>query len=255
MKDLFSLTGKKALITGGTKGIGLAVAELFLELNAEVVIASRTTSEIKGTINRLSKIGGEIDGFTADVSKIEEIDIMINYIQEKWGKLDILVNNAGTNIRKSSDAYSLEEYQHILDTNLHSCFHLSTKSLPFLMGSGDASIINVASVAGLCDVGTGSPYGISKAGMIQLTKNLASEWAGHKIRVNSVSPWYTSTPLAQTVLADKDKLDKILSRTPLKRVASPEEIASVIAFLAMPASSYITGQNINIDGGMSIKGL
>jgi Tropinone reductase 1 len=116
-------------------------------------------------------------------------------------------------------------------------------------------MINIASVAGSIDIQSGPPYGMTKAAIIQLAKHLAVEWAQDNIRVNTVSPWYIDTPLAQPVLTDPERLKKIIERTPMKRVGQPEEIASLVAFLAMDKSSYITGQNINVDGGMMSKGL
>ncbi len=123
-----------------------------------------------------------------------------------------------------------------------------------MLGSG-ASVVNVASVAGRVDVGSGAPYGMTKAALIQLSRNLAVEWARHGIRVNAVSPWYTDTPLVETVLNNPDRLQRIIDRTVLERVAQPEEVAAVAAFLAMDKASYITGQNIEIDGGMAAKGI
>jgi tropinone reductase I len=178
-----------------------------------------------------------------------------NYIEINWGKLDVLVNNAGTNLRKPTIEYSDEEYQFVLDTNVKAPFMISKALYPLLQKSTYPSIINVASIAGSFDVRTGSPYGISKAGIIQLTKNLAVEWAEDTIRVNAVSPWFTETPLTEGLLKDDAKISKVIDRTPLKRVAQPSEMASTIAFLAMPAASYITGQNIVVDGGMTANAL
>jgi NAD(P)-dependent dehydrogenase (short-subunit alcohol dehydrogenase family) len=124
-----------------------------------------------------------------------------------------------------------------------------------LKSSGHASVINIASVAGTFDVQTGPPYGMTKAAIIQLTKNLAAEWAPDNIRVNTVSPWCIETPLTEAVLSQPDRLQKIVNRTPLNRVGKPEEVASLVAYLAMEKASYITGQNIMVDGGMSVKGL
>lgn len=167
----------------------------------------------------------------------------------------MLVNNAGTNLRKPTIAYTDAEYQHVVDTNLKAPFFISKAFYSLLQKSSYPSIINVASIAGSLDVGTGSPYGISKAGLLQFTRNLAVEWANDTIRVNAVSPWFTETPLTEGLLKDESKISNVIARTPLKRVAKPFEMASAIAFLAMPAASYITGQNIVVDGGMTANAL
>ena len=180
---------------------------------------------------------------------------MHNFIDKIWGKLDILVNNAGINIRKKANDYSEEEFRKVMEINLNAPFQLSRKLHSLLQKSGSAKIVNIASSAALQDVGTGTPYAMSKAGLLQQTRSLAVEWAADGIRVNAVSPWFTVTPLTQGLLSESDRMDPIIRRTPLKRVAEAGEIASIIAFLAMDKSSYITGQNIIADGGMSINAI
>jgi tropinone reductase I len=165
------------------------------------------------------------------------------------------VNNVGTNVRKKFVDYTEEEYRKLFETNLFSLTEITRLSYDLLKNSGSASVINLASVAGTFDVQSGPPYGMTKAAIIQLTRHLAVEWAAAGIRVNSISPWYIQTPLTETVLAQPERLQKILDRTPMNRVGQPEEVASLAAFLAMDLSSYITGQNIMVDGGMSAKGL
>ncbi|MDZ7738650.1 MAG: SDR family oxidoreductase [Bacteroidales bacterium] len=170
------------------------------------------------------------------------------------GSLDILVNNVGTNIRKKTAEYSDEELDHLLRTNMISAFSLSRDLYPLLRASGSASIVNISSVAGMTHVRTGSIYGMTKAAMNQLTRNLAGEWAADGIRVNAVAPWYINTALAKQVLKDDDYRNDVLSRTPMGRVGEIEEVASLVAYLCMPAASYITGQVIAVDGGFTIKG-
>jgi len=150
---------------------------------------------------------------------------------------------------------SEEEYRKLFETNLFSLMEITRLVFPLLKNSGNASVINIASVAGSFDVQSGPPYGMTKAAVIQLTRNLAGEWAPFGIRVNSISPWYIQTPLAATVLADPERLAKILARTPMNRIGQPGEVSGLAAFLAMDKSSYMTGQDIMVDGGMSIKGL
>jgi Tropinone reductase 1 len=149
---------------------------------------------------------------------------------------------------------SLDEYRRVQQVNLESCFELCRLLRPALIRGAPAAVVNNASVAGLTHLRTGAPYGMSKAAMIQLTRNLAVEWAGEGIRVNAVAPWYIRTPLAEQVLADAAYRQEVLERTPMGRVGEPEECARAIAFLCMPAAGYITGQCLAVDGGFSVFG-
>ncbi len=252
---MFTLENYNALITGGSKGIGKATVELFLELGANVIFTARNKNDIEALEEELKLKYKNVQGIVADVTNSEDLDKLKTQIEFSWGKLDILVNNAGTNIRKPTLEFKDDEYQMVLETNVKAPFNISKLLYPLLLKSSYPSIVNIASVAGLLDVKTGSPYGISKAGLMQLTRNLAVEWAVDSIRVNSVSPWFTETPLTENLLRNEAKKTNVISRTPLNRVANPEEIAGVIAFLGMEASSYITGQNIVVDGGMMVTAL
>jgi NAD(P)-dependent dehydrogenase (short-subunit alcohol dehydrogenase family) len=242
---MWTLQGKKALVTGGTKGIGLAITKEFLDLGAEVLVVARDTKSIQGKLKNSANLF-TMDG---DVTSAEFRKQLIERITGNWNKLDILVNNVGTNVRKKFVEYSENEYRQLFETNLFSCTEISRLAYPLLKNSGKASVVQIASVAGSIDVQSGPPYGMTKAAIIQLTRHLAAEWA------NCVSPWYIETPLTQPVLSQPARLEKILERTPMHRVGQPEEVASLVAYLAMDKASYITGQNIMVDGGMSVKGL
>ncbi len=150
--------------------------------------------------------------------------------------------------------YSEDEYLQIINTNMHAAFDICQRSYPLLKQSESGALVNVVSTAGLTHVRTGAPYGMSKAALVQLTRNLAGEWAPDGIRVNAVAPWYTKTPLVEKLLQDKAYLDNILERTPLRRIAEPWEVATAVAFLCMPAASYITGECLVVDGGFLING-
>lgn len=247
----WSLQGKKALITGGTKGIGLAITREFLELGAEVLVVARNTKSIQGKLKNSANLF-TVEGDLTDASVRKSL---VQKIEENWGKLDVLVNNVGTNVRKKFVEYSEEEYRQVFETNLFSMMELTRLCYPLLKKSGNASVINMASVAGTFDVLSGPPYGITKAGIIQFTKHLTAEWSVDNIRANTISPWYIETPLSKPVLEQPDRLEKIIARTPMGRVGQPEEVSALACFLAMDKSSYITGQNIMVDGGMSVKGL
>lgn len=251
----WSLTGKKALVTGSTKGIGLATAWELMSLGAEVVIVSRHQSDIDQVLTEAKNFHYKITGVEADVSTKEGRNKIFKHIEKQGSRLDILVNNVGINIRKSFLDTTEEEMDGVFKTNLTSGVELAKLMFPFLKESKAASIINVASVAGSVDAGTGAAYGISKGAEIQLSRILANEWGVHGIRVNAVSPWFTETPLTEPLLKKPEVVAKVQARTPLGRIAKASEMANVIAFLAMEKSSYLTGQNIIVDGGMTTRAL
>ena len=252
---MWKLDQKKALVTGGTKGIGKATVEQFLELGAQVLFTARNEDEIKELENELQQKGYEVKGMVADAANSQDLKKVKDWISENWGKLDILVNNAGINIRKKAGDYSEEEFRKVMEINLVAPFQISRSLFELLKNADTASIINVASSAAIQDVGTGTPYAMSKAGLLQQTRSLAVEWASEGIRVNSVSPWFIKTPLTDGYLKNEEKMKAIRSRTPLGRVGDAIEIASIISFLAMDKSSFVTGQNIVADGGMSVNAL
>jgi Tropinone reductase 1 len=250
----WNLQGKHTLVTGGTRGIGKAIAEEFLALGAQVCIVSRKEPEVNSLVAEWQKNNLPAIGIAADLSYAEGREKLANHLQTQWGKLDILVNNVGTNIRKKTPDYSSAEYHLLMQTNLTSAFHLCQLFYPLLKAAGQSSIVNISSVSGLVHVRSGSIYGMTKGAMNQLTRNLACEWAADGIRVNAVAPWYIETPLAQAVLQDKAYLENILQRTPMGKIGQPEDVAGTVAFLCMPAAAYITGQCIAVDGGFTVYG-
>ena len=252
---MWNLKDKKAVITGGTKGIGKATVLEFLALGAEVIFTARHENEVKAFEKELQEKDKKAYGLVSDVSEEKGIEAIVSEVKKRWNTLDILINNAGINIRKAALDYSEEEISKVIAINMTAPFELSRKLYPFLQKPGKATIVNVASVSGFLDTNTGSPYGMSKAGLVMQTKNLAAEWAKNGIRVNAMSPWFTKTPLTEGLLEIKERIEPVLKHTPLGRIAQAEEMANVIAFLAMDKSSYITGQNISVDGGISITAI
>ncbi|XP_020106977.1 tropinone reductase homolog At5g06060-like isoform X4 [Ananas comosus] len=254
-KERWSLHGMTALVTGGTKGIGYAVVEELLSFGAAVHTCARNEAELRSCLERWRGMGYPlVTGSVCDVSSREQREQLMNEVASLYaGKLNILVNNAGTNIPKPTTECSEEVAAHIWATNFESAYHLSQLSHSLLKESGCGSIVFVSSVAGVVAIPYGTPYAGTKGAMIQLTKNLACEWAKDHIRANCVAPWFTRTPLADP-LFDEQTLAKIRSRTPLGRIAEAEEVSSAVAFLCLPAASYITGQTITVDGGVTING-
>ncbi len=250
----WTLKGKTALVTGGTRGIGKAVVEELIQFGARVFVVARNQSLLEERLEQWKAAGGSATGIAADVSHADELVRLFSDLNQQTDRLDILINNVGTNIRKAIVEYSEEEIEFILSTNLLSTLSICRLAYPLLVKAGAASIVNMSSVAGLTHLKTGAPYGISKAALVQLSRNLAGEWAGEGIRVNVVAPWYIYTSLTKPLLEQSAYREAVLARTPLGRIGAPEEVAALTVFLCLPAASYITGQCIAVDGGFMING-
>ena len=244
------LDGQTALVTGGSAGIGLASARELLGLGAEVMLAARDSGALEQVTAELQEEFPDrgVFAFNCDVSDEDERSALMDWVEDQGG-LHILVNNAGTNRSRPAVEYGEDEWRQIFETNLFSAFELSRIAHPLLTQHAASSIVNVGSVSGLTHVRTGAPYGMSKAALHQMTRNLAVEWAEDGVRVNSVAPWYIRTRRTSAKLSDPEYLDDVLQRTPMGRVGDPEEVAAAVAFLCLPAASYITGECIAVDGG------
>ena len=263
------LDGYRVLITGSTKGIGFACAREFLDLGAEVLLNGRNNEDLYQAMKALGGPGPRVFGIQADISTPEGRDRLVSAVREyTWSAtpsarredhlpvLDCLVNNAGTNVRASVLEASDADYARIMALNLDATYHLTRRLHPLLANSPRPTIVNVASAAGVASTGSGAAYAMSKAAVIQLTKTLACEWAP-RVRVNCVAPWVTRTPLLEAAVDGDPRSARALEEaeraTPLGRAAEPEDMAGAVVFLTLPASAYVTGQCLGVDGGLSAE--
>ena len=248
----FSLKNKVALITGASRGIGQAAAIGMAQAGADLAIASRKLPDLEKAAAEIQKTGRKCLPIATHAGKIEEINSLVKRVVEEFGRIDILVNNAATNPTMAS-ALDIDDraWDAIMNLNLKGLFFLSQAVARIMKEKGGGKIINVASIAGITpDI---LPvYSISKAGVIMATKVMAQQWAQYNIRVNTVAPGLTKTRFSEALWKNDDILKIAMSRTPMARPAEPEEMVGAIIFLASDASSYVTGQVIAVDGGVTI---
>lgn len=249
LKD-FQIQGKVAIVTGASRGIGRAIAHGLSEAGAKVVLSSRKLEDLQKVAEEIRRKGGDAFPIAAHNGKVADLENLAKKTVEHYGTIDILVNNAATN-PVFGPIIQVEEsaWDKIMEVNVRGAFFLS-RSVAQVMGEkGGGVIVNIASSAGLRPMPFLGAYSVSKAGVIMLTKVLAVEWAGLKIRVNAVAPGIIETRFSEALWKNETILEEVQKRQPIPRVGQPEEIASAVLFLASPASSYMTGEVMVIDGG------
>lgn len=249
-KKKFDLTNKTSIVTGGGSGIGKEIAKALAQFGSNIVIADKNAENARQTVQELQSIPIEAIAIPMDVSQEEEVIQLINLTITQFGKIDILINNAGIMQKTNFEDMSLKDWKKIMEVNLDSVFLMSKYAGIHMMKNGGGSIVNTASISSfIANKEPQCAYNVSKAGIHMLTKCLASEWAPHNIRVNSIAPGYTKTMMTKGLLENEDHIKDVESIIPIGRVADPSEIASLAVLLASDASSYTTGSVFHADGG------
>ena len=250
-KNLFSLEGKRALVTGGAQGLGLAIAEAFCAAGAAVTVADINAEAVKAAAEGLSAEGGKAFSVTCDVSKEEQVAQAVNTAAELMGGLDIVVANAGVSVRAPAEEMTLDQWNKVIDIDLTAPFIVSKAVLPGMLRKGHGKIINVCSM--LSEVGreTVAAYTAAKGGLKMLTKNIASEFGGRNIQCNGIGPGYIATPQTAPLRTPGHPFNAfILSKTPAHRWGTPEDLMGPAVFLASDASDFVNGHILYVDGGI-----
>jgi 2-dehydro-3-deoxy-D-gluconate 5-dehydrogenase len=252
--NLFDLTGRVALVTGGNGGIGLGMARAFAGAGASVAIAARNAEKAEGAIALLKQSGARAAFVQVDVDDEASCRAMVKETVERFGGLDILVANAGIAIRKRPEEYTPDEWRKVIDTNLNGAFYSAQAVYPEMRKRGRGKIITIGSMMSIFAAPFAPAYAASKGGVVQLTKALATAWAKDNIQVNSVLPGWIDTDLTRTARQQVEGLhERVLARTPAARWGTPDDFAGIAVFLASPASDFVTGTAIPVDGGYSVS--
>lgn len=250
MRSPFDLENKVAIVTGGGSGIGLGIARQFIARGARVAITGRDLAKLESAQKEL---GENCFVFQNDVTDKSHHQALIRQVENGIGSLDILVNNAGLHHRKPSVDVSDREFDNIMETNLNSIFSLTREALKLMVSRGEGSIINISSMAAIYGLPQVAAYSSSKTALLGLTRSLAAEYSYSGVRINSIAPGFIDSVMLRNVMEkDSERKQKVLGRTPMKRLGTPEEIGYAAVFLASDASKFITGVCLPVDGGNSI---
>jgi len=253
--SVFDLKGKVAVVTGGNGGIGLGMARGLASAGAQVVVVGRNEAKSREAVKDLEGRGSRAFALAVDVGDEGAVTRMVEEVDRRCGRLDVLVNNAGTNIRKPPHELSLAEWSFVLNTNLTSAFLCSKAAYPLMKQAGSGKIINIGSMMSIFGTSFAPAYAASKGGIVQLTRSMAVAWAKDNIQVNAVLPGWIDTELTRKARAEVPGLNEnVLRRTPAGRWGTWDDCAGIAVFLAAPASDFVTGTAIPLDGGFSVQG-
>jgi NAD(P)-dependent dehydrogenase (short-subunit alcohol dehydrogenase family) len=253
--DLFRLQGKVAIVTGGAMGLGKAMATAMAQAGANIVIADLNLEVAEATAKELLNEGVQAIALKIDVTDEAQTERLAKEVKEKFGRIDILLNNAGIVLHEKTEDLPYQDWLKIMNVNLNSVFLMSKYVGRVMIEQKQGSIINISSMSGIIAnmPQSQSAYNVSKAGVIMLTKSLASEWAEHNIRVNTIAPGYMKTELTRPFFeSGTDMVKKWMDMTPFGRPGNPEELGGIAVYLASQASSFVTGAVINVDGGYTV---
>ena len=251
--SLFDLSGKTGIVTGGSRGIGKEMAEGLAEAGASLMLCARRAEWLDETVEEFRGRGFSVEGMVCDVAKADDVEAVVRTTKESFGSVDILINNAGISWGAMPEDMPLERWQQVIDVNLTGCFLFAQAAGRVMLQQGSGSIINIASISGLTSSANGpfyAGYVASKAGLIGLTRELAASWGRKGIRVNAIAPGFFHSRLADAVIDLYER--SIQENNVIPRVGEEGELKGAIVFLASDASSYITGQTLAIDGGMTV---
>jgi NAD(P)-dependent dehydrogenase (short-subunit alcohol dehydrogenase family) len=253
MTSPFDLTGKVAIVTGSSRGIGRSIAETMASLGAKVVVSSRKIEACESVVESIRERGGEAIAIACNISRKAEVEALVASARQRLGAIDILVCNAAVNpVYGPMSALSDEAFDKIMGANVKSNLWLCNLVIPEMAERGGGAVVIVSSIAGLRGTGVIGGYGISKAADFALARNLAVEWGPQNVRINCIAPGLIKTDFARALWEDPQALEQRNSQTPLRRIGTPDEIGPVAAFLASSAAGFMTGQTVVVDGGVTI---